>query len=30
LAEQVEKQKGDEILAPETSEDDPAAREKLA
>jgi predicted PurR-regulated permease PerM len=30
LAEQVEKQKGDEVLAPETSEDDPAAREKLA
>jgi predicted PurR-regulated permease PerM len=30
LAEQVEKQKGDEVLAPATSEDDPAAREKLA
>jgi predicted PurR-regulated permease PerM len=30
LAEQVEKQKGDEVLAPSESEDDPAAREKLA
>ena len=30
LAEQVEKQKGDEVLAPTESEDDPAAREKLA
>lgn len=30
LAEQVEKQKGDEVLAPAESEDDPAAREKLA
>lgn len=30
LAEQVEKQKGDEVLAPDTAEDDPAAREKLA
>lgn len=30
LAEQVEKQKGDEVLAPAAREDDPAAREKLA
>jgi predicted PurR-regulated permease PerM len=30
LAEQVEKQKGDEVLAPTMAEDDPAAREKLA
>ena len=30
LAEQVEKQKGDEVLAPDAAEDDPAAREKLA
>ena len=30
LAEQVEKQKGDEVLAPALEEDDPAAREKLA
>jgi predicted PurR-regulated permease PerM len=30
LAEQVEKQKGDEVLAPSTEEDDLAAREKLA
>jgi predicted PurR-regulated permease PerM len=30
LAEQLDKQKGDEVLAPTTSEDDPAAREKLA
>jgi predicted PurR-regulated permease PerM len=30
LAEQVDKQKGDEVLAPEESEDDPAAQEKLA
>jgi predicted PurR-regulated permease PerM len=30
LAEQVEKQKGDEVLAPTTAEDDPAAREKIA
>ncbi len=30
LADQVEKQKGDEVLAPSESEDDPAAREKLA
>jgi predicted PurR-regulated permease PerM len=29
LAEQVEKQKGDEMLAPEVQEDDPAAREKV-
>jgi predicted PurR-regulated permease PerM len=30
LAEQVDKQKGDEVLAPDAAEDDPAAREKLA
>jgi hypothetical protein len=30
LAEQVEKQKGDEVLAPTKAEDDPAAREKIA
>jgi predicted PurR-regulated permease PerM len=30
LAEQVDKQKGDEVLAPTEAEDDPAAREKLA
>jgi hypothetical protein len=30
LAEQLEKQKGDEVLAPTMAEDDPAAREKLA
>jgi predicted PurR-regulated permease PerM len=30
LADQVEKQKGDEVLAPTVAEDDPAAREKLS
>lgn len=30
LAEQIDKQEGDEVLAPALSEDDPAAREKLA
>jgi hypothetical protein len=30
LAEQVDKQKGDEVLAPDKAEDDPAAREKIA
>ena len=30
LSEQVEKQKGDEVLAPPEAEDDPAVREKLA
>jgi hypothetical protein len=29
LADQLEKQKGDEVLAPAIEEDDPAAREKL-
>jgi hypothetical protein len=30
LADQVDKQKGDEVLAPTVSEDDQVAREKLA
>ena len=30
LAEQVEEQKGDELLAPKKEEDDPAARQKTA
>ena len=30
LAEQLEKQKGDEVLAPSPEGDDPAAREKFA
>jgi hypothetical protein len=30
LSEQLDKQKGDELLAPDKSEDDQVAREKLA